>query len=82
MIEGLSDTNMMRIGIGVAALLVFLLILYSSRRKPAQGKRVAGAENEAVPRVEPTLREAIEAEDGLDYARDGSASLPDCQIMP
>ena len=63
MIEGLSDTNVMRIGIGLAALIVFLLIVYSSRRKPGQGKRVAAAASEASDRVEPTLREAIEAGD-------------------
>ena len=63
MIEGLSDTNVMRIGIGLAALIVFLLIVYSSRRKPGPGKRVAAAASEASDRVEPTLREAIEAGD-------------------
>ena len=41
MIEGLSDTNMMRIGIGLVALIVFLVILYSSRSKREQGRRVA-----------------------------------------
>jgi cell division protein ZipA len=73
MIEGLSDTNMMRIGIGVVALLVFLLILYSSRGKRSQGKRVAAPAGEDQARVEPTLREAIESEDGIDYPGDGSA---------
>jgi cell division protein ZipA len=73
MIEGLSDTNMMRIGIGVVALLVFLLILYSSRGKRSQGKRIAAPAGEDNARVEPTLREAIEADEGIDYAGDGSA---------
>ena len=63
MIEGLSDTNVMRIGIGLAALIVFLVILYSSRRKPGQGKRVASAAGDGSDRVEPTLREVIEAGD-------------------
>ncbi len=67
MIEGLSDTNMMRIGIGVVALLVFLLILYSSRGKRSQGKRVAAPADEGQARVEPTLRELIESEDGLEF---------------
>jgi cell division protein ZipA len=69
MIEGLSDTNLMRIGIGVVAVIVFLVILFTSRGRQAQGRRLAAAEAEdAVPaRVEPTLhepslREAIEAE--------------------
>lgn len=65
MIEGLSDTNMMRIGIGLVALIVFLVILYSSRSKPGQGRRVAAPAGDASERVEPTLREAIEAEEGL-----------------
>lgn len=63
MIEGLSDTNMMRIGIGLAALIVFLVIVYSSRNKPGQGRRVAAPAGDASDRVEPTLREAIEAGD-------------------
>lgn len=69
MIEGLSDTNMMRIGIGVVAVIVFLVILFTSRGRQAQGRRLAAAEAEdaAPARVEPTLhepslREAIEAE--------------------
>ncbi len=65
MIEGLSDTNMMRIGIGLVALIVFLVILYSSRRKPGQGKRVAAPAGDAGERLEPTLREIIEAGEGL-----------------
>ena len=73
MIEGLSDTNMMRIGIGLVALIVFLVILYSSRSKPGQGRRVAAPAGNTAERVEPTLREAIEAEDGLSEERQ---SLP------
>ena len=69
MIEGLSDTNLMRIGIGVVAVIVFLVILFTSRSRQAQGRRLAAAESadtESSARVEPTLREAIEAEDGFD----------------
>lgn len=73
MIEGLSDTNMMRIGIGVVALLVFLLILYSSRTKRSQGKRVAALAADDPARHEPTLRELIEADDGIDYPGSGGA---------
>ncbi len=65
MIEGLSDTNMMRVGIGLVALIVFLVILYSSRGKREQGRRVAAPAGDACERVEPTLREVIEAEHGL-----------------
>lgn len=59
--EGLSDTNLMRIGIGVVAVVVFLVILFTSRSRQAQGRRLAAA-NEANERLEPTLRETIEAE--------------------
>ena len=73
MIEGFSDTNMMRIGIGLVALIVFLVILYSSRSKPRQGKRVAAPAGEAGERAEPTLREIIEAGEGLADERKASA---------
>lgn len=59
--EGISDTNLMRIGIGVVAVIVFLVILFTSRSRQAQGRRLAAA-NEANERLEPTLRETIEAE--------------------
>ena len=62
MIEGLSDTNLMRIGIGVVAVIVFLAILFTSRSRQAQGRRIAAAADEPQERVEPTLREAIEAD--------------------
>lgn len=69
MIEGLSDTNLMRIGIGVVAVIVFLVILFTSRSRQAQGRRLAAADAEdaAPARVEPTLheptlREALEAD--------------------
>lgn len=60
MIDGLSDTALLRICIGLAALILFLVILFSSRKKPGQGKRVA-AGNADEGRAEPTLREIIEA---------------------
>lgn len=61
--EGISDTNLMRIGIGVVAVIVFLVIVFTSRSRQAQGRRLAAAANDDTPgRREPTLREAIEAE--------------------
>jgi cell division protein ZipA len=62
MIEGLSDTALLRIAIVVAALVLFLVIWLSARRKSAQGKRVAPREGgpERSERTEPTLRELIE----------------------
>ena len=67
MIDGLSDTTLLRIGIAVAALVLFVVILVTARKRPGQGKRVASRDaDESVTdadggRVEPTLREIIEA---------------------
>ena len=60
MIDGLSDTALLRICIGLAALILFLVILFSSRKKAGQGKRVAAANGDN-GRSEPTLREIIES---------------------
>jgi len=62
MIEGLSDTALLRIAIVVAALVLFLVIWLTARRKSAQGKRVAPRDGgpERSERTEPTLRELIE----------------------
>jgi len=63
MIQGLSDTALLRIAIVVAALVLFLVIWFTARRKSAQGKRVAPREGgpERSERTEPTLRELIES---------------------
>lgn len=61
MIEGFSDTTLLRIGIGVAAVILLLVIAFSSRSKPGQGKRITTKAGETEPRLEPTLREIIEA---------------------
>ena len=62
MIEGLSDTALLRIAIIVAALVLFGVIFLLSRRKAAQGTRVAPRDGvpERSERTEPTLRELIE----------------------
>jgi len=64
MIEGLSDTALLRIGIGLFfAVVLLVVILYSNRSRQAQGKRVAVAKaGDDEGRVEPTLREIIESE--------------------
>jgi cell division protein ZipA len=63
MIEGLSDTALLRIGIIAAALLLFTVILLTSRRKSAQGRRLAARPVvEGGVRQEPTLKELIEAD--------------------
>jgi cell division protein ZipA len=63
MIEGLSDTALLRIAILAAALVLIGVIFFTSWRKSAQARRVAAAAD--VPeaprmRTEPTLRELIE----------------------
>ena len=62
MIEGLSDTALLRIAIVAAALVLFGVIFFTSWRKSAQARRVAAADAPEAPRVrtEPTLRELIE----------------------
>lgn len=62
MLEGLSDTTLLRIAIGVAALVLFAVIIATSRRKPGQGKRHPAPVREAGDRQEPTLREILEAD--------------------
>ena len=63
MLDGISDTTLLRIGIAIAALVLFVVILVSSRRRPEQGKRLAGAKTaELDRRQEPTLREILEAD--------------------
>jgi len=62
MIQGLSDAALLRIAIIVAGLILVLVIWLTTRRKAAQGKRVAPREDGPVrsERTEPTLRELIE----------------------
>lgn len=62
MFEGLSETAMLRIAIGLAALVLFAVIIFTSRRKPGQGRRAARAEGAGGSRQEPTLRELLEAD--------------------
>lgn len=78
MIEGLSDTALLRIGLGLAAVILFLVILYSSRNRQAQGKRLAaGKAAEGEQRVEPTLREIIESEHQQDGGGQRGLDLPE-----
>ncbi len=63
MLEGFSDTALLRIGIAVAFVILFAVIYYSSRKRPEQGKRNTPAK--AVDfdrRQEPTLREILESD--------------------
>jgi cell division protein ZipA len=60
--EGLSDATLLRIGIAVAAAILILVILFTSRDKPGQGKRTVARAPAGDRRQEPTLREILEAE--------------------
>lgn len=61
MIDGLSDTTLLRIGIAIAALVLFAVIAFTGRNKPVQGKRKAGVRPDG-NRHEPSLREILESE--------------------
>ena len=63
MIQGLSDTALLRIAIIAAALVLFAVIFFTSWRRSAQARRVAAADDAPEApraRTEPTLRELIE----------------------
>ena len=62
MFEGLSDTALLRIGILAAAVVLFAIILFTSRRRKDQGKRVPAPRGASDRRQEPTLSEILEAE--------------------
>lgn len=81
MFEGFSDTALLRIGIMIAALILFVVIIVASRKKPGQGKRLSSSNPSEASRREPTLREAIESEtkEAEDQAamRQSELDLPD-----
>jgi cell division protein ZipA len=60
--EGLSDTAMLRIGIAVAFVILIIVILLTSRKKPEQGVRTSLEDGNHSPRMEPTLKDLLEAE--------------------
>ena len=62
MFEGLSDTTLLRIAIGVAGAVLLVAIWFASRSRPAQGRRHARPEAGPAGRQEPTLREIMEAD--------------------
>ena len=73
MFEGLSDTALLRIGLVVAAVVLFAVIAFTSRRKPEQGKRVVGTRPENPGgRLEPTLKQILEAEALAEGAEPGA----------
>jgi cell division protein ZipA len=62
MFEGLSDTTLLRIAIGVAGAVLLVAIWFASRSRPAQGRRHAAPREGGAARTEPTLREIMEAD--------------------
>ena len=61
--EGLSDTTLLRIGIAVAFVILVAVILFSSRKKPEQGVRTSLQDDGPSKRMEPTLKDLLEAEE-------------------
>jgi len=62
MFQGLSDTALLRMGILAAALVLFAVIFLTSRRKSAQGKRIAARSVDPAHRRDPTLKELLESD--------------------
>ena len=85
MLVQLSDIAWLRLGLVVAAALLFLLIVYISRRgKPGQGRRVSPPTDDAILRQEPTLREILEANATAESSGDEPIEhgLPDAERVP
>ena len=88
MIQGLSDTALLRIAIIAAALVLFAVIFYTSWRRSAQARRIAAGD--AAPeaprmRAEPTLRELIEtgqAEPAPAAAPDSARTTQEVEAAP
>ncbi|HNV83869.1 MAG TPA: cell division protein ZipA [Arenimonas sp.] len=59
----MSDTALLRIGIAVAFVILVAVILFSSRKKPEQGVRTSLQDDGASKRMEPTLKDLLEAEE-------------------
>lgn len=69
----MSDANLLRIYILIAALVLFVVIIMVGRKQPGQGKRVAGAKADAVSRRdgerhEPSFSEILDSEVDADQA--------------
>lgn len=62
MFEGFSDTALLRMGIIIAALILFAVIVVASRKKPGRGKRLTASKPMEGDRREPTLRDVLESE--------------------
>ena len=81
MLDGFSDTALLRIGIAVAFVILFAVIFYTSRRKPEQGKRIgAGKPADIDRRQEPTLREILESDVSADTFGECDAEQPELDL--
>jgi cell division protein ZipA len=81
MLDGFSDTALLRIGIAVAFVILFAVIFYTSRRKPGQGKRIGvGMPVDIDRRQEPTLREILESDVGTDAFGEVRAEQPELDL--
>jgi cell division protein ZipA len=76
MLEGISDATLLRIGIGLAAALLFVAIVYAARKRPEQGRRKDERGDASAARREPTLREILEGMGG-DPAAASAAPAPE-----
>ena len=78
MLDGLSETTLLRIAIGVAALVLFAVIVFTSRKSPGQqGKRHRAAGEPSAP-LAAEESERLTALKGGDYERPtgAGAQLP------
>ncbi|MGH8106695.1 MAG: cell division protein ZipA [Arenimonas sp.] len=74
----MSDTTLLRIGIAVAFVILVAVILFSSRKKPEQGVRTSLQDDGISKRMEPTLKDLLEAEENGE-SLEGGASADDSE---
>ncbi len=82
MLDGFSDTALLRIGIAVAFVILFAVIFYTSRRKPGQGKRMGANKSVEIDRrQEPSLREILESDVAVESFGAGDAKQADLDLI-
>ncbi len=81
MLDGFSDTALLRIGIAVAFVILFAVIFYTSRRKPGQGKRLGANKPADIDRrQEPSLREILESDVAVESFGESAAEQPELDL--
>ncbi len=81
MLDGFSDTALLRIGIAVAFVILFAVIFYTSRRKPGHGKRTGANKSVEIDRrQEPSLREILESDVAVETFGEGDAEQTDLEL--